>query len=44
MIASFTWAFALGALSPLVAAVHEDALPSYHYGALIPVECMRRSS
>ncbi|KAI5459743.1 hypothetical protein BGZ63DRAFT_256623 [Mariannaea sp. PMI_226] len=32
------------ALSPLVAAVHEDALPSYVYGQAIPVECMSRSS
>ncbi|KAF4460044.1 hypothetical protein FALBO_13194, partial [Fusarium albosuccineum] len=44
MIAPFAWAVALGALSPLVAAVHEDALPSYTYGAHIPVECMSRSS
>jgi hypothetical protein len=26
-----------------VAAVHEDALPSYHYGAPIKVECMKRN-
>lgn len=26
-----------------VAAVHEDALPSYHYGARIEVECMKRN-
>ncbi|RGP60237.1 hypothetical protein FLONG3_10954 [Fusarium longipes] len=47
MITSPTWALvALGALSSLVAATpaREDALPSYHYGASIPVECMSRNS
>ncbi|KAH6984753.1 hypothetical protein BGZ61DRAFT_354182 [Ilyonectria robusta] len=34
----------LGCVAPVAAAIHEDALPSYHYGALIPVECMSRSS
>ena len=35
----------LGALATLgAAAVHPDALPSYHYGAPIHVECMNRSS
>jgi hypothetical protein len=28
----------------IVSAAHDDGLPSYHYGAPIPVECMRRSS
>jgi hypothetical protein len=27
-----------------LAAGHENALPSYHYGAPIRVECMNRSS
>lgn len=27
-----------------LAAGHEDALPSYHYGAPIRIECMNRSS
>ncbi|CAM1503115.1 Fc.00g078910.m01.CDS01 [Cosmosporella sp. VM-42] len=36
--------FVLGALTPLVSAIHEDALPSYHYSAPIHVECMNRSS
>lgn len=45
MIAPVTWAVvALGALTPLVAAAPEDGLPSYHYGASIPVECMSRNS
>jgi hypothetical protein len=26
------------------AAVHPDALPSYHFGAPIQIECMNRSS
>lgn len=34
----------LGAFATSVLAVHEDALPSYHYGAPITVECMNRSS
>ncbi|KAM0340894.1 hypothetical protein ACHAPU_010311 [Fusarium lateritium] len=42
---ALTWAVvALGALTPLVAAALEDGLPSYHYGAAIPVECMSRNS
>lgn len=28
----------------LAASVHENSLPSYHYGAPIHVECMNRSS
>jgi hypothetical protein len=45
MIAPIVWAlFALGALTPLVTANPEDGLPSYHYGAPIPVECMNRNS
>jgi hypothetical protein len=45
MIAPITWAIvALGALTPLVTANPEDGLPSYHYGAAIPVECMSRNS
>ncbi|CAJ0541541.1 Ff.00g081020.m01.CDS01 [Fusarium sp. VM40] len=45
MIAPVTWAVvALGALTPFVAAAPEDGLPSYHYGASIPVECMSRNS
>ena len=37
-------ALALGAALVVgVAAVHEDALPSYHYGARIEVECMKRN-
>lgn len=31
-------------LATTVVAVHEDALPSYHYGAPIQIECMNRSS
>ncbi|KAM0377249.1 hypothetical protein ACHAPK_002225 [Fusarium culmorum] len=45
MIAS--WALiALGAFSSLASATpaREDALPSYHYSASIPVECMSRNS
>ncbi len=36
----------LPALAALVAATDIDhaALPSYHYGAAIPIECMNRSS
>lgn len=34
----------VGAFATSVLAVHEDALPSYHYGAPITVECMNRSS
>ncbi|CAH0025894.1 unnamed protein product [Clonostachys rhizophaga] len=37
-------ALVLGALTSAAAAVHEDALPSYTYGAPIHVECMNRSS
>jgi len=45
MIAPIAWAVvALGALTPLVTANPEDGLPSYHYGAPIPVECMNRNS
>ncbi|KAF5554027.1 hypothetical protein FNAPI_6571 [Fusarium napiforme] len=45
MIAPIAWALvALGALTPLVTANPEDGLPSYHYGAPIPVECMNRNS
>jgi hypothetical protein len=47
MIAPPTWGLiALGVLSSLVAATpaREDALPSYHYNAPIPVECMSRNS
>ncbi len=31
-------------MAPVLAAAHENALPSYHYGAPIGVECMNRSS
>jgi len=31
-------------MAPVLAAVHENGLPSYHYGAPIRVECMNRSS
>ncbi|POR37454.1 Uncharacterized protein TPAR_02353 [Tolypocladium paradoxum] len=39
------YAVLCGALSTgIAAAQHLDGLPSYHYGAPIPVECMNRSS
>jgi hypothetical protein len=31
-------------LAQVLAAGHENALPAYHYGAPIRVECMNRSS
>lgn len=34
----------LSVLTAVVSAIHDDALPSYHYGAPIHVECMNRSS
>ena len=44
MIRSALGLFTLAVLTGVVAASHEDALPSYHYGAPIPIECMNRSS
>jgi hypothetical protein len=43
MLASIVAVLTFGVTSTL-AAVHADALPSYHYGAPIHVECMNRSS
>jgi hypothetical protein len=44
MIRSALGVFTLAVLTGAAAASHEDALPSYHYGAPIPIECMNRSS
>lgn len=44
MIRSALGLFTLAVLAGAVSSSHEDALPSYHYGAPIPIECMNRSS
>ncbi|KAF4123047.1 hypothetical protein GMORB2_6595 [Geosmithia morbida] len=40
----FSTSLILASLALANAATHMDALPSYHYGAPIKVECMKRSS
>lgn len=45
MLCSALGLFTLAVLTSTASATtHDDALPSYHYGAPIHVECMNRSS